>query len=191
MNSPKNPSTGPRAAADPLFLWTGPRHAGKTSKLLQLESAARQQGLPLAGILSLSIYHADQLVGFDLLDITTGQTRPLARRPQPLQRFTFDSAAFAWGNEILARIDTHSVHLIILDEFGPLELRGSGWRLAVDQLIRTTRTPLLLVVRDSLVSAVRPLYPSRDVVVVPFHLPDAISQVLDGVKRHQEVLKSP
>jgi len=47
-----------------------------------------------------------------------------------------------------------------------------------------------LVVRDGLVSAVRPLYPSRDTVVVPFDLPDAISQVLDGVKRHQEVLKS-
>jgi len=190
MNSPKTPSTGPRAAADPLFLWTGPRHAGKTSQLLHLESAARQQGLPLAGILSLSVYHADHLVGFDLLDIATRQTRPLARRTQPLQRFTFDSAAFAWGSEILARIETRNAHLIILDEFGPLELRGSGWRPAADRLIQTTRTPLLLVVRDGLVSAVGPLYPWRDIIVVPFHLPEAICKVLDGVKRHQEMLKS-
>ncbi|OPZ98260.1 MAG: NTPase [Planctomycetes bacterium ADurb.Bin412] len=191
MNFSKTPFTGPRAAADPLFLWTGPRHAGKTSKLLQLESAARQQGIPLAGLLSLSIYQQGHLTGFDLLDIATRQTRPLARRPQPSVPFAFDSAAFDWGNEILAGIDTRNAHLIILDEFGPLELRGSGWRPAADRLIRTTRTPLLLVVRDGLGSAVRPLYPSRDMIVVPFHLPEAISQVLDGVKRYQEVLKSP
>lgn len=178
------------AAVGPLFLWTGPRHAGKTSKLLQLESAARQQGLHLAGLLSLSIYQQGNLIGFDLLDIATRQTRPLARRPQLSVPFAFDSAAFDWGNEILARIDTRNAHLIILDEFGPLELRGSGWRPAADRLIRTTRAPLLLVVRDDLVSAVRPLYPWRDMVVVPFDLPEAICQVLEGVKRHQEVLKS-
>ena len=186
----ENTHPGGFAAAGPLFLWTGPRHAGKTSKLLQLESVVRQQGVHLAGILSLSIYQQGHLRGFDLLDITSRQTRPLARRPQPSQPFSFDSAAFDWGNEILARTDTRNAHLIILDEFGPLELRGSGWRPAADRLIRTTRTPLLLVVRDGLVSAVRPLYPSRDMVVVPFHLPEAICQVLEGVKRHQEELKS-
>lgn len=187
----ENSHLGGIAAAGPLFLWTGPRHAGKTSKLLQLESVARQQKLHLAGLLSLSIYQQGQLKGFDLLDITTRQTRPLARRSRPSQPFSFDSAAFDWGNEILARIDTCNTHLIILDEFGPLELRGSGWRPAADRLIRTTRTPLLLVVRDGLVSAVGPLYSWRDMVVVPFDLPDAISQVLDGVKRHQEALNTP
>ncbi|GEM_PF-918604 len=187
MNDKKNLDDSGLVSVSPLFLWTGPRHAGKTSRLVKLESSARGQGLYIAGVLSLSIYSQGNLVGFDLLDITTRQKQPLARRnlmPQQTEKFDFEYDTFRWGNTILTRTDTQKAHLIIIDEFGPLEMRGLGWRPAIDQLIESTKTPLLVVVRDSMVSAVRKLFLSRFVVAVPFDLPDAILQVINAIKHY-------
>ena len=39
----------------------------------------------------------------------------------------------------------------VFDEFGPLEVRGGGWRKGVDRLVASGRAAVLLVVRQALV----------------------------------------
>ncbi|MCK4601753.1 MAG: DUF2478 domain-containing protein, partial [Phycisphaerae bacterium] len=84
----------------------------------------------------------------------------------------------AFGREALGR----PAELVIVDEFGPLELRGGGWRGAVETLLTASAGVVLLVVRDGLVEEVRRLYLDQQPVVTPAAGLDAASTVIDMLK---------
>ena len=48
-----------------LTLWTGPKHAGKTTALADLVECARPDGFSVAGLLSLARYRDGNLLGFE------------------------------------------------------------------------------------------------------------------------------
>jgi nucleoside-triphosphatase THEP1 len=150
-----------------LFLWTGPKHCGKTTAAAKLAHAARQCGFRVAGLLAPSLYRDGDLVGFDALDLRSEARAPLAMRrggPGDVGRFHFVGEGLALGSRALDPAATEGADLVIVDEFGPLELASRGWRSAVDSLIHAGRTPLVLVVRQELVETVRGVYadvPSR------------------------------
>jgi len=47
---------------------------------------------------------------------------------------------------------------VIVDEYGPMELNGEGWRCDVDHLLSKSHLPILLVVRRQVVDEVKKLY---------------------------------
>jgi nucleoside-triphosphatase THEP1 len=49
-----------------------------------------------------------------------------------------------------------------VDEVGPFELAGGGWAPALDELAREARKPVVMVVRSSIVDAVRRRWGSAD-----------------------------
>ncbi|GAH57311.1 unnamed protein product, partial [marine sediment metagenome] len=78
---------------------------------------------------------------------------PLAsRKPDgdETERFTFTAAGLKLGSIALSPAATKSAELIIVDEFGPLELHGKGWRRSVDSLLTSADALLLLVVRQGI-----------------------------------------
>jgi len=153
--------------ADRLFLWTGPKHGGKTTGAARLAGLARQGGFRVAGLLAPSVYQDGRLAGFDAWDLHRDARTPLAVRrddPGDVGWFHFLEEGLAFGRRALDMATTAGADLVIVDEFGPLELASRGWRAAVDALVHSGKIPLVLVVRQELADAVRDVYaevPSR------------------------------
>jgi len=68
-----------------------------------------------------------------------------------LGRFYFNQEALAFGNEILNPDNLSDKQLIVIDEIGPLEIKGLGWSEAIEKSTRIFLIPQLWVVRKSLV----------------------------------------
>ena len=144
-----------------LIIWTGPKHSGKTTAAEALAESARAGGFAVAGLTAPSVLQAGRLIGFDVVDLRTAARAPLARRGakgrQRVGEYGFLAAGLAAGARALGA-PALSADLVIVDEFGPLELRGEGWRAGTDSLVAGARGLIVLVVREELVDAVRRLY---------------------------------
>ena len=144
-----------------LILWVGPKHSGKTTSAARLVQAAGEHGFAVAGLLAYSRYRHGQLFGFDACDLRTGARAPLAKRGihgGQIGPFHFLEEGVTLGRAALGRAATDGADLVIVDEFGPLELASQGWRGAVDSLVSAGQGRLLLVVREALADTVQQLY---------------------------------
>jgi len=142
-----------------LAIVSGPRGGGKTTLCRRLLELARQRGLDCAGIISPARIEGGRRVGIDLLDVRSGECRPLAEAdglPGELRTaaFRFDPGAVEWGAGLLNAACPCDV--LIVDELGPLELeRGQGWANALDVLRNGSFKLAVVVVRPALVSVFR------------------------------------
>lgn len=179
-----------------LLLWTGEKHSGKTTAAMRLVDSVRADGFSVAGLLAPSIYCQGELVGFDALDIATDAKCPLARRVQKGEtlppdtvragRFRLLPEGIELGEEALRSQAAQAADLVVIDEFGPLELDGGGWRPAVDALVGRQRGAVLLVVRRELAEAVRRLYEDHCPLVVATPLAEEAEKtrkILDDLSR--------
>ncbi len=144
-----------------LILWTGEKHSGKTTSVAGLVEMARAEGFGVVGILAPSVYQNGKLLGFDVLDLRNEARAPLARLRVGGSRqgkFDFLAEGLKLGNTALNSANAGSTDLIIVDEFGPLELDGQGWRKNVDSLVDTSNLLIVLVVRQELADRVQQLY---------------------------------
>ncbi|GEM_PF-204024 len=146
-----------------IFLLTGPRGVGKTTVCLRAVALAQQAGFSCAGLLTLR-EDEDQRV---VVSVRTGLRRPLTTTDPAgvrVGRFLFDPAALAWGAEILAQ--STPCDLLVVDELGPLELRGEGWAVGLETLRRGAFRLGLVVVRPELVEEMLARFPHAYVLEV-------------------------
>jgi nucleoside-triphosphatase THEP1 len=142
-----------------IAILSGPIGSGKTTACRQLANLAQQRGLDCSGIVCPARFDGMDKVGIDLLDLRTGECRPLAEadnQPSELRttRYRFDAEVMAWGATILGLACPCDV--LIVDEIGPLELeRGQGWVNALTILREGQFDLAVVVVRPSLVEAFR------------------------------------
>jgi len=177
-------------APQTIILWVGPKHSGKTTAAARLVHAARDGGFVVAGCLAPSVYANDLLLGFDVVNLRSGERAPLARRetgPGQDRQFRFLAEGLALGNEALDPTATQDADLILVDEYGPLELTFQGWRTAGDRLMTSTDAVLLLVVREELADEVQQLYdeavPIRRLVAAQQESIDEVLAVLGNNRR--------
>ncbi len=144
-----------------IFLVTGEVGEGKTSFLRDLAALLRERKIGTAGFLAEGIVEKGEKKGYRLRDLATGETRPFSemRKKQGrihTGRFTFNRETVRWGEDLLwdavTRGRDHTV--IILDEIGPLELKGKGWARALDNLLRNSSMPQVWSVRSRSLAAV-------------------------------------
>jgi nucleoside-triphosphatase THEP1 len=143
-----------------VMVVTGEVRQGKTTFLQTLLQPLARQNFSVGGFLALGVHENEERVGFDLLDIATGQTTPLCTiRPLPgaLQtgRFSFFEMGMETGQALLTPEINLQHDLIFIDELGPMELNDKGWSSSVENLIRHTTTPQVWVVRRTLVEKMR------------------------------------
>ncbi|OHB75536.1 MAG: hypothetical protein A2Z25_07490 [Planctomycetes bacterium RBG_16_55_9] len=144
-----------------LFFWVGEKHSGKTTALARLVETARAEGFNVTGVLAPSLYRDGRLMGFDVVDLRNETRAPLARRKMDAGAtwpFAFLDDGLRFGNVALSREATESADLVIVDEFGPVELSGQGWRSSVDALLVSSNAAILLVIRRELIDSVHHLY---------------------------------
>jgi len=140
-----------------VLLLTAPSGGGKTTICLRTIELAQARGLCVAGILSPPVEQNGVKTAIKLRDLSTGQERILARRGgegEPrVGCWTFDPAAVAWGQKVLASLPP--CDLLVIDEIGPLELEmGAGLTNALDALRGASYRLALVTVRPALVRAV-------------------------------------
>jgi nucleoside-triphosphatase THEP1 len=171
-----------------IVLWTGPQHSGKTTAATELVRQARAAGHSVAGILAPSVWLDGWLSGFEVIDIASGQRMRLATRgvagAQRAGQFAFCAEGLILGQTVLSSNAAMTADLTVVDEFGPLEFSGNGWRRQTDDLARRASGLLLFVVRKSLVGQVCGLYgvPDENVVDATHH-EAAINTVLRMMAR--------
>ncbi len=176
------------ATQNRLILWTGPKHCGKTTSATKLAQVASAEGFNVAGLLAPSLYRNSKLLGFDVLDLQNQTRAPLARGKISQSKagpFTFISDGLKLGNAVLNAEATKSEDLVIVDEFGPLELNNEGWRRNVDSLLISSNAVVLLVVRRELADTVRQVYsglPCRELAATEG---DSIDEVITMLKNRR------
>jgi nucleoside-triphosphatase THEP1 len=169
-------------------LWTGPKHSGKTTAVGALAVRARDAGISVAGLLAPAVYERNQLVGFDAVDLRTAeQVSPASHRRETghSEGFRFTEQGRKLGEAVLDVSAVRSADLVIVDEFGPMELQGRGWRRQVDLLLAQTNAVVLLVVREELVREVERLYGEYEGRKVAAAGSDSIERVIDMLRQRK------
>ncbi len=142
-------------------LWVADKHSGKTTAVAKLTRCLQQQGFAVGGILAPSVYEDGELIGFDIVDILKDVRTPLAVRDEQVDDivgYRYYQQGLRLGHSALSLVENKSANLVIVDEYGPLELNGKGWRADVNRLLTADCPPILLVVRRGLVDEVTKLY---------------------------------
>jgi nucleoside-triphosphatase THEP1 len=158
-------------AARRCVILRGPTGSGKTTLVREVVARLRERGRTVAGILAPGLLQDGRRVGFDLVDLATGESTTLARETPHVEgpharwsRFAFADEGLALGRRALGR-NAQGADVVVVDEVGPFELAGGGWAGSLDGLARDYQGALLLVVRETIVEAVRDRWGSPDTVV--------------------------
>ncbi len=141
-----------------IFIVAGIQGEGKTAWLIKLAGQLAERGMRVGGILALRIVEEGETTGYDVYDISSGTRTPFMRHTGSettgVQRFTINNAGYEAGNKALDPVANIDRDVVIVDEVGPLELRGRGWSESLESLLSETGKVLLIAVRKSLTKAV-------------------------------------
>ncbi|MCP4708627.1 MAG: DUF2478 domain-containing protein [Planctomycetes bacterium] len=166
-----------------LILFAGDRHAGKTTAVAGLAQILQEQGFKVGGFISLSCYQDLVLTGYDLFELGSQKRMRLAREYRgknvDQRRFEFNDGAFEYVHKQLLNKEISEADMVIIDEFGPLEIDGGGFRGAIDELLAHKSFCLLIVVRNRIVEQVKKLYHQFDPVVVEALQDGAVQEVMN------------
>jgi len=145
----------------------GPIGSGKTTTCLELAERARSD-VTVAGIITKRVFRGEKVIGYDCVDLGTGEAFPLVRLagelddpdwlPLYLEKFVFSTSGFRRANEVLkTSVASFGLpRLIFVDEFGRLEERGEGLLRGVEGVLGGLRRSDVAVVtcRTNLLSTV-------------------------------------
>jgi len=165
-----------------VVVLTGRSGAGKTPAAERLAGALAAGGVPVFGFLQPPLWLDGRKAGFDIVDIRSGARAVLGRRRdaegQHGTPFVFHEEGFALARKALAAPPRDAV--LVVDEIGPVELRGEGHWPAVAQAWKAARPrAAVLTLRRQLIPAFLGLLGATDVVVVDAEdEPDAATAAL-------------
>jgi len=145
----------------------GPIGSGKTTTCLELAEMARSK-VTVAGIITKRFFRGEEVVGYDCIDLSTGEAFPLVRLagelddpdwlPLYLEKFVFSTSGFQRANEVFKTsvASFGGPRLIFVDEYGRLEERGGGLIRGVEGVLDALRGSDVAVAtcRTNLLSAV-------------------------------------
>ena len=146
----------------------GPVGSGKTTTCLELAERARSE-VTVAGVITKRVFDGEDVVGYDCVDVSSGETFPLVRLagelddpdwlPLYLEKFVFSTSGFQRANEVLRTsvASFEQARLIFVDEFGRLEERGEGLIRGIEWILDALRGSNVAVItcRTNLLSHVK------------------------------------
>jgi nucleoside-triphosphatase THEP1/general stress protein 26 len=129
--------------------------AGKTEAGLRLAQRLRDAGVAVGGILAPRLVERGETVGYNVLDVSTGEDAAFARSDPPgeaVGRFFVRPTGLAFAERALRR-GIERADVVLVDEVGRWELGGGGHAPALADLLRSRALPVLFV-RTELAQAV-------------------------------------
>ncbi|MFN8290272.1 MAG: nucleoside-triphosphatase [Chitinophagaceae bacterium] len=132
------------------YILTGPVQTGKTTSLLQ---GFRNRN-DLQGILT-PVQNGSRV----FMNIHTGEQFPMEALPGEKEtlavgRFHFSKSGFEKATAVIRKA-IHTAGWLIIDEIGPLELKGGGFHDVLQEVIAERKGKTLLVVREGLTATVQ------------------------------------
>ena len=149
------------------LLLTGPVNSGKSRYLSTLVMILRNTlHITIGGIINHADMQGGIKVGYICESLMNGRRQVFAQHqnritPKPDDIscgswiITADGIAFA--RDALSSAVKAALELVIIDEFGILEVQGRGLRDEIDVLV-SSDIPLIIVVRESLVDSMQQIY---------------------------------
>jgi nucleoside-triphosphatase THEP1 len=116
----------------------GPIGCGKTMTCHGLVDKAQEAGFPIGGVITNRHFVEGKLIGYDCVDLSTGESFPIARLSDEVEgadwfvyrnlKFSFSHSGFDRANNILTAASEYlkKPGLVFVDEFGRLERKGLG-----------------------------------------------------------------
>jgi nucleoside-triphosphatase THEP1 len=135
-----------------IYIFTGERDSGKTTFLKNIIEQLIEKGITMDGFYAEKKFRDNVFSVYNLVHILDGTKQEFLILKSDLSdpnstRFDINSNALGIGYQWLNEIST-SVELIIIDEVGKWELQGKGWSKAIENTIKHSNQPILLVVRE-------------------------------------------
>jgi nucleoside-triphosphatase THEP1 len=167
-----------------LLILTGRVHSGKTTRLRQLVSDWRTRGIALDGYLSPAVFESGRRLGYDWLDLETGLCEPFLRRRGEADWERVGPYFFIppTMEKAKRKIRTHDRrNLLIVDEIGPLEIRGGGVWPALAGILAAPLLCCLVVVREDILDRfgrVAPVQPERVFAIEESAFPSELTRVI-------------
>jgi nucleoside-triphosphatase THEP1 len=167
-----------------VIILTGAPQSGKSTLLAQ--ALDKLSHLKTAGFLARGLWKNNLREGFDLVDLATGKTTPLARRnplaPPGTIPFTFFKKGMQAGNQALDPARCRQADLVCVDEVGKLEMQGQGWARLLAPLLQLEHPVHLWVVRKELVQAVSCTWNLQKPVIVDVHDPAPLELLVTHIR---------
>ena len=143
-----------------VFIVTGSIRGGKTTFVKKLIELLKSYNIKVGGILSERVMDGSATIGYDLLNIETGEKVDFLRQNSEygegtIGRFTICLKGLEEGKKILSSGIQHKNNIVIIDEVGFLEIQNKGWSVCIDQLLEKSSNHILITVRDSYVGKVK------------------------------------
>lgn len=172
-----------------VIIITGDTQSGKTAFLSKIQRSLVDKSIKQVGFLAESIYEGDELMGHMLIDISEGESFRVSYREQKdnsvkIGRFFLLDEGLEFGRNILRKANnSDNSDVVIVDEVGPLELKGGGWSDEVKELMKKKNKAIILIVRGKNLSdfikkfevnSPYIFYPERD------RVKDAVDAVLNS-----------
>ncbi len=166
-----------------IFLITGPQGHGKTTFLIELVNLLKKKDILTGGFVAHGFWKDNVRDGFELEDLQTGEKIVLSQTVamegwEKFRRFYFNPGGFAFGEKILSPKNLVDADVIAIDEIGPFELQGRGWRKAIDKLIKEINKPMVWVCRKSILEELVKEFKLRS-----YHVFDIQKEVPEKVAR--------
>ncbi len=166
LSSAPSPLEGPPQ----VVVVTGRSGSGKTPAVTRLVEALAARRVPVFGFLQPPLWRDGKKAGFDIVDVRSAARAPLGRRVeadggQHGTPFAFDGAGFDLARRALAAPPRDAV--LVVDEIGPVELRGDGhWPAVAMAWKRARPRAAVLTLRRQLIPAFLELLGATEVVIV-------------------------
>jgi nucleoside-triphosphatase THEP1 len=142
-----------------VIIITGEVHEGKTTFAYSVVNLLLKEKIKVSGFLAIAINENGERKGFDLYDIEKEESSNLCtvvKTGKNVQtgKYYFNDDTIKKGNSILDPGNLSDTQLVVIDEIGPLELKGQGWSSAIDNLTRNITTPQLWIVRKGIIGKI-------------------------------------
>ena len=139
-----------------LIVISGKRQEGKTFYVEKLSDIFKVKGYKVSGFIAPGKFKGNKRFEFRIKNIKTGELKILCSTDSETGQmrtgqFYFSEEGLNFGKEILYTKNLTDTDFVIVDELGPLELRGKGWSLAVEELLNSGEHMMICTVRENLV----------------------------------------
>ena len=145
-----------------IFLITGRPGIGKTTALLKTVNELKNKGYIVGGMLSREVRENGRRVGFEIIDLSTGNKGELAHLNQPtgpqVSKYKVNLADLDQIGVKAIRDGLKGAEVVVIDEIGPMELFSSAFKEAIKDVIHSQKLVLGVIhhsARDRIIDSTK------------------------------------